>query len=195
VQLTYLEASQVPSHLKGSYSGRRFKARSCETVTIPSDAGLWSGGSRDTFRVVRLADGASIMPTNENAAPWDRSRGERTITLEPGVCVVEHSMFCGKDMGLTFHLHPADVAKLLPAPVELDTVERKVLVATRRFKSSYMGRDRYQMAREHDGDRSEAAFPSRPEWDAAKSRLISRGLLNKAGAITTAGRNAVEDPR
>ena len=28
------------------------------------------------------------------------------------------------------------------------------------------------------------------DWDAAKNALIARGMLNKAGAITTAGRNA-----
>jgi len=32
---------------------------------------------------------------------------------------------------------------------------------------------------------------SRADWDAAKQSLIGRGYLNKAGAITTAGRNAI----
>jgi hypothetical protein len=33
-------------------------------------------------------------------------------------------------------------------------------------------------------------FPTREQWDAAKSALIARGLINKNGAITSAGRNA-----
>lgn len=34
---------------------------------------------------------------------------------------------------------------------------------------------------------------TREDWDAAKANLISRGMLNKAGAITVDGRNAVAD--
>ncbi len=33
-------------------------------------------------------------------------------------------------------------------------------------------------------------IPTRDEWNAAKTTLISKGLLNKAGAVTPAGRNA-----
>jgi hypothetical protein len=34
-------------------------------------------------------------------------------------------------------------------------------------------------------------FPSREEWDASKAELIQAGYLNKAGAITNKGRNAI----
>jgi hypothetical protein len=34
------------------------------------------------------------------------------------------------------------------------------------------------------------SFPTREQWQAAKDSLISKGLLNKAGAVTPKGRNA-----
>jgi hypothetical protein len=184
----HLDPNQVPAHLKAGYSGKHLKARVCERVTVPMTAGLWDGGSRDTYRVVRLSDGAEISPVDESAAPWDRSRSAREIALEPGFCVVEHSIFRGKDLGLTFHMHPQDATRMLPAPVELTELERMVLEATRSLKASYGGRDRYQMATDN---LRYSDKPSRTQWDEAKAALIGRGYLNKAGAITTAGKNAV----
>jgi hypothetical protein len=93
-------------------------------------------------------------------------------------------------MGLTFHVHPADAAALLPAPAaDLSAHEKLVLEATASLKSSYGGRDRYQMATD-DLRYARKPYPSRAEWDAAKAELIGRGYLNKAGVITVAGRNA-----
>jgi hypothetical protein len=110
------------------------------------DAGLWSGGSRDSYQAIELATGKAMDAINHNAAPWNPERKEKTIALRPGYAVVEHSIFCGRDSGLTFYVHPDDAAKLLPAPVELTELEALVLNATATYKSSYGGKDRYQMA-------------------------------------------------
>lgn len=185
----YLEPAMVPAHLRGSYAGKMFKALVCESMTIPITAGLWDGGSRDKYYAIDFATGRQIELPGQMAAPWDTSRRDREITLQPGFAVVEHSIFCGKDMGLTFYVHPENAAKLLPAPVELTPHEKIVLEATASLKSSYGGRDRYDMMRDQR-DRDTGGFPSRHEWDVAKQSLISKGLLNKAGAITVAGRNA-----
>ena len=190
----YLDANMVPATLRRGYDGKKFKAHVCETMTIPMTAGLWDGGSRDKYSVIRLADGAEIEPINHNAAPWNRERRDVTVQLEPGIAVVEHSMFCGKDMGLTFYVHPSNAAQLLPRPSgELTPHEKLVLIATRSLKSSYAGRDRYDNAQgEYHCEKALAGapYPSRAQWDEAKQSLIGKGLLNKAGAITTAGRNA-----
>jgi hypothetical protein len=187
----YLEPDQVPGMLKGAYSGRQFKAIVCETATIPMDAGLWSGGSRETYRAVNLDTGIDVPLRGQNAAPWDAARREHEISLAAGVVVICHSMFCGKDMGLTFYVHPANATKLLPANTagELSETELLVLEATASLKSSYGGKDRYEMSR-HNARYSSKAFPTREQWEQAKQSLIARKLLNKAGAITTAGRNA-----
>lgn len=192
-QSIYLEPAKVPSQLRGGYSGKKFAVRVCESMTIPADAGLWSGGSRDVYTVVRFADGASVRMPGQSASPWDGTRRDQTVTLTPDLCVVRQSDFCGKDMGLTFYIHPSNAAPLLPAPAELSKVEELVLSYTASRKSSYMGKDRYDMARDDAGGWRgpvPADFPTRADWDAAKLSLVGRGMLNKAGAITPAGRNA-----
>lgn len=186
----YLEPNMVPAALRRGYDGKKFKANVCEQMTIPATAGLWEGGSRDKYSVVQIETGREIEPVNHNAAPWNSSRHDVTVKLEPGIAVVEHSISCGKDMGLTFYVHPDNAAKLLPAPsAELNEHEKLVLNATASFKSSYGGRDRYQMATD-DLRYARKPYPSREQWEHAKQLLISKGLLNKAGAITPAGRNA-----
>ncbi len=171
------------------YSGRTFKA------TIHESGGMslrscWEGGSRDEYRVVKLDTMQSVaIPENGSGfTAIDREYGPSGLPVslpEPGYAVVEHSIFCGKDSGITIHLHAENAAALLPAPAELTFNERVVLVATRSLKSSYAGISdyRFHSAKEDTGI-------TRADWDTAKSALIARGLLNKAGAITVSGKNA-----
>lgn len=187
-----LEPNQVPAHLRGSYAGRKFSVVVTDSVTIPGQAGLWSGGSRDTYVLVNVETGESMEASDNMSAPWDK-RSDRLVNLQPGFAVIEHSMFCGKDMGLTFYVHPQNAAKLLPAPTgELTAHEKIVIEATCSLKSSYMGKDRFEMMADNArwDEKLKANFPTREEWNAAKESLISKGFLNKAGAVTVKGRNA-----
>lgn len=186
----YLDRSQVPASLRGRYAGNKFKAYVTEQMTVPSTAGLWDGGSRDMFSALRLADGATVPMPGQHLAPWD-NRSDQKVTLAPGIAIVEHSIFAGKDMGLTFYLHPTDAAPLLPAPqAGLTELEQLVLEYTISRKSSYNGRDRFQMAQDDMRWSNKPIALTRAQWDEAKASLIGRGYLNKAGAVTTAGRNA-----
>lgn len=192
MQTIHLEPRLVPPQLCAGYTGKKFRAEVTEHVTIPSDAGVWGGGSRTTYRIVRVSDGASIAGSDNMSAPWSDARTDKRVTLEPGIAVVSHSIFCGKDMGLTFYVHPTDAAPMLPAPVDLSPVARLVLKYTAERKSSYNGQDRYSMALS-DARYSTTMpdpFPTREQWDAAKLSLIAGGFLNKAGAITPLGRNS-----
>lgn len=183
---TYLEPAMVPATLRGNYNGKKFKAIVCLETTIPSDAGIWSGGTRDYFSFIKLATGEQIAMPGQGTSPWNAARRDITVKLEPGFAVVRHTMFCGKDMGLTFYVHPDNAAKLLPAPAaELSENEKLVLQATCSYKASYNGQDRYSMA-----TRGMDNAPSRWQWDNAKALLIAKGLLDKRGAVTVAGRNA-----
>ena len=195
----HLDPALVPAYLRGSYAGKSFKAKVCESVTIPSHAGLWDGGSRDTYALVELTTGKTVPASDNLSAPWNNARTDRTIELQPGYAVIEHTIFQGKDLGLTFYLHPQNATAYLPKPVELTPYEKTVLEATCSFKSSYAGRDRYQMAfddcryshaKKRFGLDDSIPFPTRDQWEAAKAALISRGFLNKAGAVTVSGRNA-----
>lgn len=178
----YLEANQVPAALRQGYAGARFKAEPCESVYIPSDAGLWSGGTRDSYSAIELATGRTSPVGFQNTSPWNNERKEASVPLKPGMAIVKHSMFCGKDMGLTFYVHPADIAALVPhnAAETLTETETMVLAIIRSRKSAYRA-DEYRRKGISEG-----------EAEAIKARLISEGYLNKAGAITVKGRNACD---
>jgi GNAT superfamily N-acetyltransferase len=165
-----------------SYRGKMFKLR---TMTPGADgicrenlAGSWSGGSRDTYAIVRLADRAHVAIPAQSAfdAPI---AGVTAAPIPPGCVVVKHTIFCGKDLGITVLVAPSDVNGFaLPAAVELTPTEAAVLDITGSLKS---------FARDDERQRRGIA---RADYEAAKEALITRGLLNKAGAITPAGRNA-----
>jgi hypothetical protein len=194
MQTIHLEPSQVPAALRGAYDGRKFKAVVCESVEIPVTAGLWDGGSRDFYKAIDLATGQVGHGSFQDEAPWG-NRQARQFKIEPGLVVVMHSIFCGQDMGLTFYMHPQNATALLPARADLTSLEKMILEATRSLKSSYMGRDRYQMKLEdyrYSADaKNSIAFPTRAEWEQCKADLYGKGYLNKAGAITVKGRNAI----
>ena len=172
---------------------------------MPSHSGNWDGGSRTVYQAIQLSSGQRQQVNDTMSAPWDKSRQtpDKVIPLRPGFAVVECSIFLGKDMGPIFHIHPNDVSQFkLSGPVELDKIERIVLIGTAHFKSSYNGKNRFQMVcnelrwknnRDANGHIDYDAKPALTleQWDEAKARLIARKLLNRAGAITVAGRNAV----
>jgi hypothetical protein len=187
MQIIYLESSQVPPALRRADT-RKYRVEVREYITIPATAGLWDGGSRDVFTICRLQDGAAVRFPGQDEAPWG-ARADRRIELQPGLCVVEDSIFCGKDMGRRIYIHPANAAGMLPAPVELSAIERMVLEYTATRKSSYMGRNRFQMACD-DALWNKTEAPTQAAWNDAVAALQGRGMLDKRGAITTTGRNA-----
>lgn len=190
----HLEPKQVPANLKGRYTGKKFSAEVAETVKIPANASIWDHGSRTTYHGIDLVTGETFAVGFAHLDPWHKDRKAVEVTLAPGKAVVEHCIAAGTDMGLHFYVHPANAATLLPAKVELTEMEKLVLTATRSFKASYNGRDRYTMAaEEHNWShrKNPAPFPTREQWEATKAALVVGGYLNKAGAITVKGRNAV----
>lgn len=175
----HLEPNQVPNHLKAGYAGKRFQAEPVESVTIPSHAGLWDSGSRTTYSAIELATGRALPVSDNMSAPWSDKRQDQVVALRAGFAIVKHSIFCGKDMGLTFFVHPSDVVKLVPEQPQddLSPVELKALAIYRAIKSSYRP------------DSLRRAGISEGEAEAIKAKLIRLGYLNKAGAITVSGRN------
>lgn len=177
----HLEPNQVPNHLKRNYTGKAFKAEIVESVTIPAEAGLWYDGCRDTYSAIELATGNAIAASDNVSAPWDDRKSQK-IALTSGFAIVRHSIFAGKDMGLTFYVHPSDAVALLPANnSDLNDTEKRFLAIVRGIKSSYRA-DYYRRMN-----------LSQAEVETIKASLISRDYLNKAGAITVKGRNACEN--
>jgi hypothetical protein len=192
----HVDIANVPAHLRtlDGYTGRKFKMVSAEHCDISAHDGYWSGGSRVTHFAVRLADGAILPLTDTTRHPLNVSATTTRYPIVSGIAIVAHSIFCGKDSGLTFYIHPTDIVPLLPASVELTPHEKIVLAATSRYKSSYAGQSRYQQARYdfkyYNLAEKHGPFPTMEQWEATKESLVSKGLLNRAGAITPAGKNA-----
>ena len=189
----YLEKKEVPAQLQGlfGYNGKKYEVEVREDYTINSQAGTWSGGSRDQFRLVELETGKEVDAINHGLAPWNNARQDVKIPLLKGLALVRHTIFCGKDMGLTFYLHPENASKMLPEKQELSNIEQIVLCATRSLKSSYNGQNRFEMVK---GDYSQGFKGLTLElWESGKQLLIDKKLLNKRGAITVQGRNAIGD--
>ena len=104
--------------------------------------------------------------------------------LRPDLAIVEHSIFCGKDMGLTFYIHPSDAPQLLPDTPDATENERIVLEFTSGLKNTYGGRTniRFTEAGRKYGISAE-------DWETAVQSCISKGWLRKNRAITPDGRN------
>jgi hypothetical protein len=114
-----LKSKEVPEFLKAGYKGRKFRLHICETVEIPADANLWSGGSKDSYSAIELETGRAVT-LGSTGAPWAPGRENKTIRLVPGIVVKMHSYFCGKDTGLTFYAHEDNVRKFLNGPAKGD---------------------------------------------------------------------------
>lgn len=143
----------------------------------------WDGGSRNYWCAVRLTDGAtSVVP--ENGTMFTPAIGECKELPADTVLVRYHA---GNHEYCEVYVKPENLNRfMLPAAVQLSREEFIVLSATRSLKSSYAGIKNYRF---HEANTETGIQPG--EWEAAKAGLIVKGLLNKAGAITDAGRNAI----
>lgn len=176
------EIRDIASKAFPGYSGRSFKV---DTFSGPMTLrSYWDGGSKTDYAIVNMKTGRS-KPIPENGGPYG-GKAFRISKLPEGFAVVAHNTFTGKDMGITIYVNPENISKMLPAPDETPWAEKVVLSATRSLKSSYAGIKDYRF-REALKDTG----ITKPEWDQAKEALIQKGLLNKAGAITDKGRNAI----
>lgn len=166
-----------------------YKGNTVKLVSrIPTNlSSYWDGGSRSYYALYDLAESrvfhvADNHPAFNRGAPSELNPAE----LPPNVVVVEHCIFCGKDMGICIYARPEMLTPLLPAASsDVTRDERIVLHATRSLKPGYGGvkENRFEDARRYTGITWE-------RWQSAKASCIAMRLLNKAGAITTEGRNA-----
>lgn len=162
----HVQRKDVPGSLLGNYTGNKIKIKLCTSVSVPEDAGQWSGGSRDTYVVVQIATGNQL-------------KAEGLVKLEPGFAVVRHSIFLGKDSGLTIYALPDDMTPLLKKDdgAELSEKQLKVLAICKGYKSAY----RVNAAAYND--------ISLKEYEELKQSLVALGLLDTRGAVTLQGKN------
>lgn len=176
----YIEKKDIPSTLLRAfpeYQGKKFEVRRTNKVTL--SGAYWDGGTRSEYRAVNI-DTGEVSPASPHLAnPFTPGYKVPTVEIPPRVCIVEHCIFCGKDMGLRFHVNEEDTQKMLPPPVEMTKEEQICLYVTLTRKASYNGINRQQVS-----------GLSLDTWNEAKASLIARGFLDKRGAATVNGRNA-----
>jgi len=84
-----------------------------ETVSFYNT--FWDGGSKNTYRAVKLETGETASLVT-GSSPWSAVAEGKTVSLEPGIAVVEETVFCGKVMALRVHVHPENITALLNPP-------------------------------------------------------------------------------
>lgn len=166
------------------YTGRKYKLHVSDAPI--NCASYWDGGSRSYFRFINLASLEASQQLPAQSAFDTKIAGIDAVLVPPGFACIEHSIFMGKDGGITIHIPPENAANLLPAPIILTQFEKIVLVATRGLKSSYNGIKDYRYQESHI-----QTGITHDEWCDAVMALMNRGLLSRAGAITPKGMNAI----
>ena len=166
------------------YKGRTFKL----CTNIPSHlTSYWSGGSKDYYCFYELSTGKALEIVS-NHPLFEKDRPRDLELLPAGLVLVKNSISMGKDMGITIYVNGADLAPMLPEKAELAEDERTVLSYTRSYKSSYAGIKNYRFV-----EACNRTGITEERWENAKTSLIARKLLNKRGAITASGKNALGD--
>lgn len=107
--LTRRQAEKIINATFPSYRGRKIRLELTKQVTF-CDLN-WSGGTRNSYAAI-AHDGRTDRLDMSRVAPWANPIEGRTIDLPPGVLIVEHSIFCGKDCGLHLYLNPASAGTL-----------------------------------------------------------------------------------
>lgn len=91
------------------YAGRRFEVVLAETCYL-SDT-YWSGGTRSQYVFVPM-DGRNVRKLDSLQNPWESKVEGSTVKMSVDFVIVEHSVFCGQDMGIKIHAHPDMIKRL-----------------------------------------------------------------------------------
>ena len=108
LKVTRKQAKPILDATFPTYNGRKVTLRFCETMRL-FDLN-WSGGTRSQYAFIS-STGDTYLPSYRAIPPWDNKDEGATVTLQLGLAVVEHSIFCGKDCGITIYLHPGNLPK------------------------------------------------------------------------------------
>ena len=161
------------------YNGTKFQVDVINSETYKLQPSYWSGGSITYSYLLRLDDLESVALPNFHPM-FDGQVIPKEITWRPGFIVIEHDIFCGTDMGITFVVHANDM-KTFALPIgddDLTLLEKAVLEIICGLISSY---------RKEEAERYWKI--SMQEYADTIELLKSKKLLNKAGAVTVDGRN------
>ena len=168
-----------------AYKGKKFEYDVLEPGQTLDMRSCWDSGSRDYWKVVNLATNEVTPEVPAQHPYFDPDLGVGAVKIPEGFAAVCHTIFSGKDFGLTVYVNPSNVnAGLLSAPApELTPEEKRVLYSIRSYIPK--GTVRYEGYVQAGGKLNAAGY------QLLKELLQTKGLLNKGFALTIAGKNAV----
>lgn len=108
-KLTKAQAWPIVSQAFPNYTGRKFKIDFCSAPTV-YDLN-WGGGTRNQYKLVKL--GNFECRDFPSFTPWANPIEGENFPMRQGYVLVEHSIFQGKNCGITIYAHPADGTKAL----------------------------------------------------------------------------------
>lgn len=147
----------------------------------------WSEGQRHQYTMVRLSDMKTVqMPraSEVHGNSFNYNVPAPEVDIPDGFAVVDQQV--GYKPYVYVYANPAGLTPML-SEGELDEDVALVLAHTARLKNTYGGETniRFNSAKRNFG-------MTLSRWVAAQEKARSKGWLNKAGAITPSGRNAIE---
>jgi len=107
IKLTRKDAEFIINKSFPGYKGRTIYIRFIETGSKQSIISYWSGGSRSSFKI--LGESADIQATSEsfqNSHPINQHKEDPHWIANKNQILVEHVIFCGKDLGLRIYATP-----------------------------------------------------------------------------------------
>jgi hypothetical protein len=160
-----------------NYEGRKFRVLPSSRAPKFLDS-YWDEGSIRYYALYNLQTGESVSVEIRHPV-FDAHKPRAVVTEYPEhIVLVEHDIIRGKDAGLTFYIHDTHLGRLLPSPkMELSEEEILVLYLIRAYMSKYRLEEAARVG------------ISPREYEAIKDMLMSKGLIDKRGAITVEGRN------
>jgi hypothetical protein len=133
---------------------------------------LYAGGK------IKSLSGAGGMGVNDSPSERRAKQGFATQLTPDKMILITNTYPKMAEL----YVHPDAIAKMIAEPEQqLSAAEYLVLVATRGLKASYQGRPIRKDTCEMYG----------VDYDTTKAQLISKGLLNRNGAINKNGKNAL----
>lgn len=184
----YIPASQVKDLIKAAYPDKSIK----EVEVMVSETffyrmnnpyfDIWEGNNP---AIAKWVDGQWCACNLPNSVKFSSDKNDIDIKINSDEIILNL-----KNNRIKIYISPDSVyaPKMLPQEqVELTNDEKIVLVATRSLKSSYAGVPdyRFKEAKRETGITIE-------RWNYAKDNLINKKYLDARGALTTNGKNAID---
>jgi hypothetical protein len=105
------EIKRIVAACYPAYKGRKIRVAAATQYHMSN---YWDGGSRDYVVAYSLATGEVSAPSRAASNPMNGA-AHSTVEIPAGVALVEHTIFCGKGIGIRIYVNPANMPLLLSA--------------------------------------------------------------------------------